>query len=85
MNAKLQHLQNPPTLLHAGKLHHMLIKRVTGLICIPYSMHVLFCIHVIHLCILHLYFFGGIEGLMEDKLFLLNVLPSENKDYYYYL
>ena len=38
------------------------------------------CIHVNHLCILHLYSFGS----LLRALFLLNVLSSENKDYYYY-
>ena len=48
---------------------------------------VLFCIHVNHLCTLYLYSFlavvyRGPHGRLA--FFLLNVLPSENKDYYYY-
>ena len=44
-------------------------------------------IHVNHLCILYLYSFlvvvyRGSHGRLA--FFLLNVLPSENKDYYYY-
>ena len=51
-------------------------------------MFVLSCIHVNHLCILYLYYFlvevhRGPHGRLA--FFLLNVLPSENKDYYYYL
>ena len=50
-------------------------------------MFVLSCIHVNHLCILYLYYFlvvihRGPHGRLA--FFLLNVLPSENKDYYYY-
>ena len=49
---------------------------------------VLSCIHVNHLCILYLYYFlvvvhRGPHGRLAF-FFLLNVLPSENKDYYYY-
>ena len=45
-------------------------------------------IHVNHLCILYLYYFlvvvhRGPHGRLAF-FFLLNVLPSENKDYYYY-
>ena len=48
---------------------------------------VLFCIHVNHLCTLYLYSFlavvyRGPHGRLA--FFLLNVLPSENKDYYHY-
>ena len=48
---------------------------------------VLFCIHVNRLCTLYLYSFlavvyRGPHGRLA--FFLLNVLPSENKDYYYY-
>ena len=48
-------------------------------------MFVLSCIHVNHLCILYLYYFlvvvhRGPHGRLA--FFLLNVLPSENKDYY---
>ena len=51
-------------------------------------MFVLSCIHVNHLCILNLYYFlvvvhRGPHGRLAF-FFLLNVLPSENKDYYYY-
>ena len=51
-------------------------------------MFVLSCIHVNHLCILYLYYFlvvvhRGPHGRLAF-FFLLNVLPSENKDYYYY-
>ena len=51
-------------------------------------MFVLSCIHVNHLCILDLYYFlvvvhRGPHGRLAF-FFLLNVLPSENKDYYYY-
>ena len=50
-------------------------------------MFVLSCIHVNHLGILYLYYFlvvvhRGPHGRLA--FFLLNVLPSENKDYYYY-
>ena len=50
-------------------------------------MFVLSCIHVNHLCILYLYYFlvvvhRGPHGRLA--FFLLDVLPSENKDYYYY-
>ena len=50
-------------------------------------MFVLSCIHVNHLCSLYLYYFlvvvhRGPHGRLA--FFLLNVLPSENKDYYYY-
>ena len=52
------------------------------------SALVLSCIHVNHLCILYLYYFlvvvhRGPHGRLAF-FFLLNVLPSENKDYYYY-
>ena len=47
-------------------------------------MFVLSCIHVNRLCILYLYYFlvvvhRGLNGRLA--FFLLNVLPSENKDY----
>ena len=46
-------------------------------------------VHVNHLCTLYLYSFlavvyRGPHGRLAF-FFLLNVLPSENKDYYYYL
>ena len=49
---------------------------------------VLFCIHVNHLCTLYLFSFlavvyRGPHGRLAFFV-LLNVLPSENKDYYYY-
>ena len=51
-------------------------------------MFVLSCIHVNHLCILYVYYFlvvvhRGPHGRLAF-FFLLNVLPSENKDYDYY-
>ena len=41
---------------------------------------VLFCIHVNHLCTLYLYSFLAVVWKISF-FFLLNVLPSENKDY----
>ena len=46
-------------------------------------MFVLYCIHVNHLVLFLVVVHRGPHGRLAF-FFLLNVLPSENKDYYYY-